>query len=202
MRYLLSLCIVVLFAVEGYSQCGRYSGCSGYSRGYSQCGRYLECYSGCSSGYEIPVCQYENQVCRCKIDCSQCGKKETQPTKVQQPKAQQPQQFVPEEYEPAPAPIPSETKPKEPEAPKHPFTGRINLWVPKDAIVYINGKRTTTTGVYRQYDSFGLQPNLSYRYTIQVMSGNSSVVKYVMLQEGKGVLLSFSRSPQQMLATK
>jgi uncharacterized protein (TIGR03000 family) len=44
----------------------------------------------------------------------------------------------------------------------------ISLNVPGDAIVFINGRRTVSTGEERRYVSSNIEPGISYRYDVVV----------------------------------
>jgi len=43
----------------------------------------------------------------------------------------------------------------------------LQVWVPYDAKVFVNGVATTSTGSRRQYVSYGLKPNFTYTYEIR-----------------------------------
>ncbi|MEN1678174.1 MAG: TIGR03000 domain-containing protein [Planctomycetota bacterium] len=47
-------------------------------------------------------------------------------------------------------------------------SGMLSVRVPTDAVVFVNGKKTTSTGSQRQYVSHGLQSGESYTYDVRV----------------------------------
>ncbi|MEM6329148.1 MAG: TIGR03000 domain-containing protein [Planctomycetota bacterium] len=47
-------------------------------------------------------------------------------------------------------------------------SGMLRVTVPADAVVYVNGNKTTSTGSQRQYVSHGLESGRGYTYTLRV----------------------------------
>lgn len=85
--------------------------------------------------------------------------------------------------------------------------GLLRVEVPADAIVYVNGKQTTSTGTHRQYASYGLEANRSYSYEVRVeYSQNGQTVtetKQVALTAGSDEMLAFAPSVAiESVATK
>jgi uncharacterized protein (TIGR03000 family) len=44
---------------------------------------------------------------------------------------------------------------------------RLSVSVPQDAVVLINGRKTSKTGTHREYFSSGLNPSLTYKYIVR-----------------------------------
>ena len=75
--------------------------------------------------------------------------------------------------------------------------------VPGDALVFINGRRTTKTGTYREYCSVGLQPGCTYRYDVctQVVRDGRTIedTREVMLRVGETRSVAFDFSGENSL---
>ncbi len=68
--------------------------------------------------------------------------------------------------EPAAPPTPA-AEPLPPQARAN--SGILTVSVPADAVVYVNGKQTTSQGEYRQYVSRGLESGFKYTYEVRVV---------------------------------
>jgi uncharacterized protein (TIGR03000 family) len=60
----------------------------------------------------------------------------------------------------------------------------IELLVPSDAQVEINGKKTTSTGAQRRYDTPDLAVGSKYRYDLKVTSGGKTVTREIWVSHG------------------
>jgi uncharacterized protein (TIGR03000 family) len=147
----------------GWGGCYGYTGCAGWSGcyggwggcyGWSGCGGYVA-YAGCGcSGYVLST------------DVGCCGNgavisegKTVTPDAVQEDSAiqQEPTLADPQKKEAETAPVP----------PAPGASAYLNLSVPRDATVVINGHVTKSTGEARRYVSRGLRPNMEYQFTVQ-----------------------------------
>lgn len=85
--------------------------------------------------------------------------------------------------------------------------GLLRVEVPADAVVYVNGKLTTSKGTHRQYASYDLEAGRSYSYEVRVeYQANGKTVtesKTVTLTAGSDELLAFAASrSNEAVATK
>lgn len=75
----------------------------------------------------------------------------------------------------------------------------INTHVPADAVVYVNGKRTTSTGAERSFVSRGLKSGKTYSYELRVeyeQDGTPQIAeKRLQLRAGQAVDLAFGSGP-------
>jgi uncharacterized protein (TIGR03000 family) len=82
----------------------------------------------------------------------------------------------------------------------------LTVTVPEDAVVFINGQRTTKTGISRDYYSVGLKPGYGYRYVVRVqIERDGNVVgdtQNVVLRVGdrKSVTFDFSGHENSQVA--
>jgi len=107
------------------------------------------------------------------------------------------------QYESAPA----DGEPPQPPADN--TSTRFNLTVPADAIVYVNGKKTTSTGTTRTYTSHGLTAGRSYSFQIraEVQREGKPVVREqtLVLTAGQSDALAFNftdDAPAESVADK
>jgi uncharacterized protein (TIGR03000 family) len=63
--------------------------------------------------------------------------------------------------------LPGETRTDTPSV--RPDAGLLNIRVPTEAKVYINGLETKSTGAERQYVSYGLKSGLTYKYEVRAV---------------------------------
>lgn len=78
----------------------------------------------------------------------------------------------------------------------------IEVTVPADATVKVNGKATTSEGEVRSFVSRGLKAGLTYSYKLEVSYGDSQAeVKTVQLRAGQKTSLTFGED-QPEVATK
>ncbi|MCO6045318.1 TIGR03000 domain-containing protein [Aeoliella sp. ICT_H6.2] len=79
-------------------------------------------------------------------------------------------------------------------------SGMLRVNVPADAVVYVNGKETTSTGTERQYISHGLESGRDYSYDVRVeytVDGKTvSEERHVTLTSGSEELLAFAAPAQ------
>ena len=77
-------------------------------------------------------------------------------------------------------------------------SAKLTVLVPENAVVFINGKPTKSTGAYREYISLGLERGRTYTYHVcaQVIRDGKTIkdVREVVLFSGnsKGMVLDFS----------
>ena len=92
-------------------------------------------------------------------------------------------------------PTPAEPAPAAPEEAILDSSAAINVTVPADAKVFVNGAATTSTGTSRQYVSRGLKPGLNYAYNFRVeyeVDGKQAVqYQTVKLTAGDNHALAF-----------
>lgn len=86
-------------------------------------------------------------------------------------------------------------------------SGLLRVSVPADAVVYVNGKETTSTGTERQYISHGLESGRNYSYDVRVeytVDGKTvSEERQVSLTVGSEELLAFAAPAKtEAVATK
>ncbi len=69
----------------------------------------------------------------------------------------------------------------------------MNLRVPTDAVVYVNGKRTSTPGDFRSYVSRNLQPGKNYSYEVraEVERDGETVARTKVVELAAGVNKTF-----------
>ncbi len=83
-------------------------------------------------------------------------------------------------------------------APNRANTALLTASLPTDAVVFINGRRTTRTGTHREYASHNLQPGREYRYEVraQVVRNGRTIedTKAVLLRPGEKKSLDFDFS--------
>jgi len=85
--------------------------------------------------------------------------------------------------------------------------GLLTIVVPEGATVFVNGYRTKSTGVSRQYVSYDLKPGLSYKYEVRaetVRDGRlveDTKVVFLTAGDSQRLAFSFEPNPQQRLAT-
>ena len=71
-------------------------------------------------------------------------------------------------------------------------TCSINVVVPRqDAVVIINNRTTTSSGIQRSFKSVGLSQQYSYRYVIAVRYGNIVQVKEISIRAGQTKTIEF-----------
>jgi uncharacterized protein (TIGR03000 family) len=63
--------------------------------------------------------------------------------------------------------VPGQTRTDTPSL--RPDAGVLNIRVPSEAKVYINGLETKSTGAERQYVSYGLKSGLTYKYEVRAV---------------------------------
>ena len=84
----------------------------------------------------------------------------------------------------------------------------LTVNVPAEAAVYVNGRRTTSTGAARQFISRGLQAGYAYRYEVRAELTRDgkrvSDTKVVQLQAGQQTTLAFplEAEPREEVATQ
>jgi len=75
-------------------------------------------------------------------------------------------------------------------------TATVNVQVPGEAKVFVNGMATTSTGAFRRYVSNGLEPGYSYTYELRaeiVRDGKTVTdVKSIKLKAGENANVNFS----------
>ena len=75
-------------------------------------------------------------------------------------------------------------------------TATIMLTVPKNALVTINGRPTSSTGTIRTFVSHNLEPSTRYRYNVEVRWSNDTshykVVEAIELKSGGTIAKSFA----------
>jgi len=75
-------------------------------------------------------------------------------------------------------------------------SGTLNIRVPADAKVFVNGYQTRSVGTQRRYVSHGLRPGYIYRYDVRVQivrDGRTlEEVRTVYLSSGAREALAFS----------
>ncbi|MEM7314192.1 MAG: TIGR03000 domain-containing protein [Planctomycetota bacterium] len=71
---------------------------------------------------------------------------------------------------------------------------RLIVNVPAEAIVYVNGKRTTTPGTVRRYFASQLAPNRNYTYEVRAVLNGQSETKVVKMRAGAARKLAFDFS--------
>lgn len=72
-------------------------------------------------------------------------------------------------------------------------TATIVVDLPQDAKVFINGSETKATGTTRQFVSKGLKGDVSYEYSVRIVTGDSSLeqTKVVKLSRGGRETVTF-----------
>lgn len=76
----------------------------------------------------------------------------------------------------------------------------IDIELPADAMVYVNGKLTTKTGSYRTFVARNQKPNRNYRYEIAVEKDGERQVKSFNMLAGGSKSLSFDFSATTVVA--
>ncbi len=74
---------------------------------------------------------------------------------------------------------------------------RLLVNVPEEAVVFVNGKRTTTKGTLRKFASSDLDRNLNYTYEVRAEVNGRSETKVVSLRAGSSKALNFDFAPVQ-----
>jgi uncharacterized protein (TIGR03000 family) len=84
----------------------------------------------------------------------------------------------------------------------------LTVVVPQDAQVYVNGMLTRTTGVERQYVSYGLQPGYSYTYEVRAVvtrngrqESDTQVVR-IRLGDARNLAFDFSAGAGEVIAAR
>ena len=81
----------------------------------------------------------------------------------------------------------------------------LTVTVPEDARVYINGRKTTTKGTFRRYESAGLQASVGYTFEVRSeVERNGQIVtdtQKVALRSGETRNLVFDLEPVQSALT-
>jgi len=107
---------------------------------------------------------------------------------------------------PVPEP-PEATSPTTGVAPPRNDGGRIDIFVPAEARVVINGLETKSTGQHREYVSYGLKAGLTYKYEIraQIVRQGKRIedTRTVYLRAGalERVAFSFEPKPGEAIAS-
>ncbi|MGI9515526.1 MAG: TIGR03000 domain-containing protein, partial [Pirellulaceae bacterium] len=98
---------------------------------------------------------------------------------------------------PPPSPNSTETLPET--LPVSGDTAILNLRVPTDAVVYVNGKRTSTPGSFRSYVSRNLDPGKNYSYEVraEVERSGETVARTKVVELAAGVNKTFELDFQQ-----
>jgi uncharacterized protein (TIGR03000 family) len=86
---------------------------------------------------------------------------EPTPAEPEQTPTEAPDEMAPAPASPAPL-LPGETSAR-------PDAGLLNIRVPSEAKVFINGLETSSKGAERQYVSYGLKPGLTYKYEVRAV---------------------------------
>ena len=87
-------------------------------------------------------------------------------------------------------------------------SGILTVWVPFDAKVTINGLETRSTGSRREFVSYGLKPDLSYKYVVhaQVVRDGKLIeeTRTVTLTAGQieAVAFGFNTPPTEQVASR
>jgi uncharacterized protein (TIGR03000 family) len=78
---------------------------------------------------------------------------------------------------------------------------RLSVSVPDDAVVFINGNRTTKIGTHREYVSTGLKASHSYRYVVRVQVSRDGTVlenvREVIIRAGGSTHLVFDAAGRE-----
>ncbi|MDO5552895.1 MAG: TIGR03000 domain-containing protein [Planctomycetia bacterium] len=144
-----------------------------------------------------------------------CGQTEGESTLIEDGSLSAPVPPTPEETNPAPTPTGIEATtpadsgqisvPAYPSAPApaaNPASGVINMLVPEDAVVYINGYKTKLTGTERSFTANHLEEGQSYEFEVCVVSSvNGEVVQQVkstVLTAGSFSTLAFNEASNQL----
>ena len=81
-------------------------------------------------------------------------------------------------------------------------TAKLNLSVPKNAVVFINGKQTVSTGATRSYLSQGLTDGAAYKYTVRVLVWRDGKLiedaRQVILHAGEKRNVAFSNASHDL----
>ncbi len=98
--------------------------------------------------------------------------------------------------EPAPAPMARATqRPAAAVAALPPSTARLNVQVPADAKIFVNGKATKTVGVERHYQSTPLENGFVYKFELRaelIVDGQTvTQSKIVRLRNGESADINF-----------
>ncbi len=125
----------------------------------------------------------------------------TKEFKVEDSEPEVPEGFVALEVFEAPPAAPLSTNDKPTSKPRKQTSYRpvhdtdsasIILNVPATATVWINGRKTTSQGTQRKYNSVGLQKGRGYRYRIVVQDGDRRSEREVVLTAGETKVVSNS----------
>jgi uncharacterized protein (TIGR03000 family) len=113
--------------------------------------------------------------------------------------------YGPQYYYPPPPPQTGEEQrsyyPPQPATPQ-PATATIELYVPANAEVWFQGRKTTQTGTLRRFITTPLPPGVDYSYEMQVRwtDANGQVqeqTRQVVAQAGRQVIVNLQEAPKK-----